>query len=232
MSGDLFWEVRTELEAVPTKSSDLYSIHVQSKYRWRGLKALDRRQTYSKGRSKRNLNRGEEAGIAMGWQCRRQLRFLCGVPRSLELLTPFFSFLLLLSFSLSLILSGIEEGTGDHCETMRNCTWRPRLAHLFSVHFLGSSPILLSFSFSFPGIEEGTCGFEVAYSRTGLADVLALSIFSLFPALLLSPFLPALFHLRSSSTQLELKPPFFLLLFFTVFLEVFLLRPSGDRATI
>ena len=99
-----------------------------------------------------------------------------GVPRSLELLTLFF-----LSFSLSLsqIISGIEEGTGDQCETLKNCTWSPRLAHLFSVHFLGPSPILLSLSFSFPGIEEGTCRFEVADSWTGLADVLALPIFSL-----------------------------------------------------
>ena len=45
------------------------------------------------------------------WQCRRQLRFLCGVSGSLELLIsyPSFSFLLLLSLSLSLIIPGIEE---------------------------------------------------------------------------------------------------------------------------
>ena len=73
------------------------------------------------------------------------------------------SFLLYFSFSLlftllsfSLTILGIEEGTGDQCETVRNCTWRPRLAHLFSIHFLGPSPILLSLSFSFPGIEERT----------------------------------------------------------------------------
>ena len=152
----------------------------------------------------------------MGWQCRRQLHFLCGVPRSLELLIPLFlSFSF--SLSLSLIIPGIKEGTEDQCETVRNCTWRPRLAHLFSIHFHGPFPILLSISFSFPGIKEGTCRFEVADSRTGLADVLALPIFSLFqPVLLSSPFLPTLFHLRSSSTQLENC-----LLFFTAFCKCF-----------
>ena len=109
---------------------------------------------------------------------------LCGVPRSLELLTFFFSFLFCfpfsLSLSLSLIIPGIEEGTGDQCETVRNCTWRPRLAQLFSIHFFDPSPTLLSLSFSFPGIEEGTCRLDVADSRTGLADVLALPIFFLF----------------------------------------------------
>ena len=200
MSGDLFWEVRTELEAVPTKSSDLYSIHVQSKYRWRGLKALDRRQTYSKGRSKRNLNRGEEAGIAMGWQCRRQLCFLCGVPWSLELLTHLF---LSFSFSLSLITvraSKKEQETQCETETVPDV---PALSIFSLSTFLALSPIPLSLSFSFPGIEEGTCRFEVADSRTGLADVLALSIFSLFSVLLSFPFLLTLFHLRSSSTRLE-----------------------------
>ena len=49
-----------------------------------------------------------------------------------------------------------------------------------SIHFLGPSPILLSLSFSFLGIEEGTCRFKVADSRTGSADVLALPNFTLF----------------------------------------------------
>ena len=61
----------------------------------------------------------------MGFQCRRQLCFLCRVPRSLELLTS-----LSLSLSLSLSFPGIKEGTGDQWETLRNCTWRPRFAHL------------------------------------------------------------------------------------------------------
>ena len=56
---------------------------------------------------------------------------------------------------------------------------------------------------------------QVADSRTGSADVLALSIFSLFPALLSSPFLPTLFYLRSSSTQLENR------LFAAVFQSIF-----------
>ena len=29
--------------------------------------------------------------------------------------------------SLSLTIPGIEEGTGDQCETVRNCNWRPHL---------------------------------------------------------------------------------------------------------
>ena len=41
-------------------------------------------------------------------------------------------------------------------------------------------PVLLSLSFSFLGIEEGTCRFKVADSCTGLGDILALPIFSLF----------------------------------------------------
>ena len=49
-----------------------------------------------------------------------------------------------------------------------------------SIHFLGPSPILLSLSFCFLGIEEGTCRFKVADSRTGSADVLALPNFTLF----------------------------------------------------
>ena len=63
----------------------------------------------------------------MGCQCRRQLCFLCRVLRSLELLT---SLSLSSSFSVSLSFPGIEEGTRDQWETLRNCTWRPRLAHL------------------------------------------------------------------------------------------------------
>ena len=43
--------------------------------------------------------------------------YVCGVPRSLEFLIP-----LSFSLSLSLIIPGIEEGTGDQCETLRNCT--------------------------------------------------------------------------------------------------------------
>ena len=124
-----------------------------------------------------------------------------------------------LSLSLSLIIPGIEEGTGDQCETVRNCAWRPRLAHLFSVHFLGPSPILLFLSFSFPGIEEGTCRFEVADSRTGLADVLAKPTFSLFFVLFSSPILPTLFHLRSSSTRLENR--LFGVVFHSIFISVF-----------
>ena len=81
----------------------------------------------------------------------------------------------------------------------------PRLAHLFSVHFLGPSPSFCP-SPLFSGIEEGTCRFEVADSRTGSADVLALPIFSLFPVCFHTPFLPTLFHLRSSCTVR--KPPF------------------------
>ena len=61
------------------------------------------------------------------------------------------------------------------CETTRH----PCLAHFFTIHFLGPFPILLSLSPSFPGIEEGTCRFKVADSRTGLAEVLTLPIFSL-----------------------------------------------------
>ena len=92
----------------------------------------------------------EEAGIAMGCQW-RQLRFLCRVARSLELLTS----LSLSSFSVTLSFPGIEEGTGDQCETLRNCTWRPGLAHLFSVimfffatTLLTKASFLSSFSFS------------------------------------------------------------------------------------
>ena len=139
---------------------------------------------------------------------------LCGVPRSLELLTLFSFSSFLLPLSLSLIITGIEEGTGDQCETVRNCTRRPRLAHLFSIHFLGPSPILLSLSFSFSGIEEGTCRFDVADSRKGLADVLALPIFSLFIFVL---FLYFFFPLRQPSSRklvfCHLFHSFFCLLF-------------------
>ena len=78
---------------------------------------------------------------------------------------------------------------------------------------------LLSLSLIFPGIEEGTCRFQVADSRTGLADILALPTFSLFPVLFSSLFLPTLFHLRSSSTQLENR--LFVVVFHSIFISVF-----------
>ena len=143
------------------------------------------------------------------------LSFATTLPTKASFLLYFSFSLLFTLLSLFLTIPGIEEGTGDQCETVRNCTWRPRLAHLFSVHFHGPSPILLSLSFSFPGIEEGTCRFKLADSRTGSADVLALSTFSLFLVLLSSPFLPTLLHLRFSSTQLENR--LLCCCFFTVF---------------
>ena len=147
-----------------------------------------------------------EAGIAMGWQCS-----LWSSPVATVTYPSFF-----LSFSSSLwsfraSKKGQEANVGQW-ETVPDV---PAL-HTFSLStFLAlphpSVPLLF-----LPGIEEGTCGFEVADSRTGSADVLALPTFSLFPVLLSSPILPTLFHLSSSSTQLENH--LFVVVFFTVFL--------------
>ena len=59
-----------------------------------------------------------------------------------------------LFLSISSNFPGIKEGTGDQCDAVRNCTWHLSLAHLFTIHFLGPLPILLSLSSSFPGTEE------------------------------------------------------------------------------
>ena len=147
--------------------------------------------------------------------------YVCGVPRSLEFLIP-----LSFSLSLSLIIPGIEEGTGDQCETLRNCTWRPRLAHLFFLYFfytltfLAFPPSFCPSPSLFRALKKGHAdSTEVADSRTGSAVVLALPIFSLFPVLLSSPFLPTLFHLRSSSIQLENH--LFVVVFHSIFRSVF-----------
>ena len=135
---------------------------------------------------------------------------------------PSFSFLV----SLSLIIQGIEEGTGDQCETERNCTWRARLAHLFSIHFLSLSPILLSLSFSFLGIEEGTCRFEVADSRTGLADMPIFSLYFCFSI-----------YFFSFATTLLTKASFlssfsFSLLFTLLFLWSFWASKKGQETNV
>ena len=68
------------------------------------------------------------------------------------------------------------ERDGDQCESHSEklyLTSPPCLIFSLST-FLALHPSFCpGLSFSFPGIEEGTCTFEVADSRTGLADVLA-----------------------------------------------------------
>ena len=127
---------------------------------------------------------------------------LCGVPRSLELLTLFFLFLL---FFLSPSLS-FSDHSGHRRRDRRPMLDSEKLyltsppCPPFFYPLSWPFPILLSLSFSFPGIEEGTCRFKVADSRTGLADVLALPIFSLF-CLFFVLFLYLVFPLRQPSPQ-------------------------------
>ena len=115
-----------------------------------------------------------EAGIAMGWQCS-----LWSSPVATVTYPSFF-----LSFSSSLwSFRASKKGQEANVRQWETVPDVPAL-HTFSLStFLAlphpSVPLLF-----LPGIEDGTCGFEVADSWTSSADVLALPTFSLFPVLL------------------------------------------------
>ena len=139
---------------------------------------------------------GEEAGVAMGWQCSL---WSSPVARVTYLFFIFFFFLLSL-----LPISLFFSDHSGHRRRDRRPMWDSEKLYLtsppcppFLYPLSWPFPILLSLSFSFPDIEEGTCRLEVADSRTGLGDVLALPIFSLF--IFVSVFLS--FPLRQPSSR-------------------------------
>ena len=106
----------------------------------------------------------EAKPLSLSFPCSLSLCLSVSVSLSLSLSLSV-SFCLCLSpphLLLCLSLPCIEEGTENQRETVRNCTWRPRLAHLLTIRFLGPFPLLL-----FPGIEEVTVEADPKWQIAG-----------------------------------------------------------------